>query len=93
MNDVPFAERLWCSVAQASQVLGIGKTKTFEKIKAGEIASKKDGARTLIFVPSLIEKHGAQSVQPAKSSGPPSTHTPTNAAVGTDSTPVVKAKK
>jgi excisionase family DNA binding protein len=57
-NRVPFNERLWCKVEEACQVLGIGRTKLYEKMDTGEIVSKKEGRSRLIFIPSLLEKFG-----------------------------------
>jgi hypothetical protein len=58
VERVPFSERLWCSVDEARQVAGEGRTKFYEKITAGEIVSKKEGRRRLIYVPSLQQTIG-----------------------------------
>jgi hypothetical protein len=63
MSDVPFRERLWCSPAQAGQFLGVGRTRIFARIASGEILSRKDGARRLCFVPSLLERYGVETAQ------------------------------
>jgi hypothetical protein len=56
MGDIPFNQRLWCSVAEASQVLGICRTRVFVEISSGAILSKKDGSRRLCSVPSILER-------------------------------------
>jgi hypothetical protein len=53
-EDVPFEQRAWCSTKQAQQYGNWGKTILFEKIKAGEILSKKEGTRRKLYVPSVI---------------------------------------
>jgi excisionase family DNA binding protein len=57
MSHIPFQERLWCSVLEASQVEGVGRTKIYELMASGGIHSKKEGKRRLISVQSLIERH------------------------------------
>lgn len=61
MARIPFAERLWCSVAEACQVIGEGRTSVAEKIATGEIASRKAGTRRLIAVPSLLKQYSASA--------------------------------
>jgi hypothetical protein len=60
---IPFRERLWCSPAEAGQVLGMGKTKVAERIRIGEIVSRKEGRLRRIHVPSLIARFGLESPQ------------------------------
>ena len=57
MARIPFAERLWCSVAEVCQVIGEGRTGVSEKIASGEILSRKAGTRRLIYVPSLLKQY------------------------------------
>ncbi len=57
MAHIPFKERLWCSVDEACQVTGQGRTAVFAKISAGDIVSKLEGRRRLIHVPSLIARY------------------------------------
>jgi len=42
-----------CSVPQAIEATGLGRSTLFEKIKSGELESVKVGKRRLILVPSL----------------------------------------
>ncbi len=46
-------EKLLLSVDQASEVIGLGRSVTYEKIMAGEIASVKVGRRRLIPASAL----------------------------------------
>jgi hypothetical protein len=48
---IPFCERIWCSVLEYMQVTGEGHSKIHEKIRTGEIVSKRDGRRRRIHVP------------------------------------------
>jgi hypothetical protein len=56
MRSLPFTERRWCSVAEACQFSGLGRTRIFEELAAGSIESKRDGRRRLVSVPSLIAR-------------------------------------
>ena len=53
-NQIPFRERLSCTVAEACAATGLGRTKTYELIRLKKLATKKIGTRTLIMVPSVI---------------------------------------
>ena len=53
-NDVPFRERISCTVAEACVATGLGRTKLYELIKQKRISTIKVGARTLINVGSLV---------------------------------------
>jgi excisionase family DNA binding protein len=47
-------EKMAYSVAEACAVLGLGRTRLYEEIKAGRIPVKKIGKRTLIPVSGLV---------------------------------------
>jgi excisionase family DNA binding protein len=49
-----FFQRISCTVNQACEATGIGRTKIYEEIAAGRIETTKVGRRTLIRVRSLI---------------------------------------
>jgi excisionase family DNA binding protein len=53
-NEIPFRERISCTVAEACVATGLGRTKLYELIKQKRIATVKVGARTLINVGSLV---------------------------------------
>jgi hypothetical protein len=50
---IPFAERLTCSIAEACQASGLGRTKLYELIGEKQVATTTVGRRRLILVPSL----------------------------------------
>jgi excisionase family DNA binding protein len=43
------------SVAEASHVAGIGRTKLYEAIRAGELKARKYGRRTLVLRSDLLK--------------------------------------
>ena len=51
---VPFVERPTCSIAEACQAVGFGRTKLYELMDDGHIQSIKIGRRRLVRVPSLL---------------------------------------
>lgn len=55
MGAIPFRERITCSVAEAVEASGIGRTRLYEHIKQGDIRIRKDGRRTLVLVASLVD--------------------------------------
>src|SRR5271166_5970138 len=67
---VPFTGRLWCSVAEACEVIGEGRTKLFEKVASGELVSRKAGTRRLISVQSLLRRYGESAVMPMENEAP-----------------------
>lgn len=53
-GGIPFAERPTCSIAEACQAVGFGKTKLYELIDEGTVQTLKIGRRRLVRVPSLL---------------------------------------
>jgi excisionase family DNA binding protein len=51
---IPFGERASCTVAQAIEATGIGRTKIYEAIADGRLKSTKFDKRRLIVVASLL---------------------------------------
>jgi hypothetical protein len=52
---MPFADRLTCTVAEACAATGLGRTKLYELMGAGLIASCTIGRRRPVQVPSLLK--------------------------------------
>ncbi len=63
MSDVPFYERITCTVPQALQATGLGRTKFYELVNRGVVEITKIDGRTLAIVASL--KRLAQPIDPA----------------------------
>ena len=55
MAEIPFNQRITCSVEQAIQASNLSRTTIYEATKAGRIASTRVAGRRLIFVASLLE--------------------------------------
>jgi excisionase family DNA binding protein len=51
---LPFAERLSCTIDEACEATGLGRTKLYELIGTGEIITTTVGRRRLVIVRSLI---------------------------------------
>jgi excisionase family DNA binding protein len=52
-NTIPFAQRLTCTINEACEATGLGRTKLYELIGAGQIATTGVGRRRLVLVSSL----------------------------------------
>jgi excisionase family DNA binding protein len=50
---IPFRERISCTIAEACEATGIGRTKLYQGISAGRVQTSKVGTRVLILVQSL----------------------------------------
>lgn len=61
---IPFAQRLSCTIAEACEVTGLGRTKLYELIGEGHLATATVGRRRLVLVRSLLsllETHSSES--------------------------------
>jgi len=54
MDAIPFVQRLSCTVAEACAATGLGRTKLYELIGAGSVATTLIGRRRLVSVKSLL---------------------------------------
>jgi excisionase family DNA binding protein len=54
MKTIPFAERFTCTINEACKVTGLGRTKLYEIIGAGHVATTAIGRRRLVVVRSLL---------------------------------------
>lgn len=50
---IPFAQRLTCTIAEACQATGLGRTKLYELIGHGHLDTTTVGRRRLVLVSSL----------------------------------------
>ena len=53
-STMPFAQRLTCTIDDACEVTGLGRTKLYELIGAGHIVTTTIGRRRLVVVRSLL---------------------------------------
>jgi hypothetical protein len=67
MTTIPFAHRLSCTVAEACEATGIGRTKLYEEMTAGRVQTTNVGKRRLVLVPSLLRLIEPQGSQPTPS--------------------------
>jgi len=64
-QTVPFAQKLTCTINEACEVTGLGRTKLYELIGDGHLATTTVGRRRLVVVRSLLsllESHTHTSV-------------------------------
>ena len=59
LRRLPFAQRLTCTVAEACEATGLGRTKIYELIGDGRVATTTIGRRRLVIVQSLLAPVGA----------------------------------
>jgi excisionase family DNA binding protein len=52
-EPIPFAQRLTCTINEACEATGLGRTKLYELIGAGHLATTTVGRRRLVLVRSL----------------------------------------
>jgi excisionase family DNA binding protein len=53
-STMPFAQRLTCTIDDACEVTGLGRTKLYELIGTGRIVTTTIGRRRLVLVRSLL---------------------------------------
>jgi excisionase family DNA binding protein len=53
-KSIPFAERLSCTIDEAREVTGLGRTKIYELIATGQLIATTVGRRRLVMVRSLF---------------------------------------
>ncbi len=54
MDRIPFAQRLTCTVAEACEATGLGRTKIYELMGNGRVTTTTIGRRRLVIVQSLL---------------------------------------
>jgi excisionase family DNA binding protein len=54
-TNIPFPERPTCTIPEACQASGLGRTKLYEEMADGHLEFVKIGSRRLIVVPSLLK--------------------------------------
>ena len=54
LTTIPFAQRLTCTINEACEVTGLGRTKLYELIGAERLETTTIGRRRLVVVRSLL---------------------------------------
>jgi excisionase family DNA binding protein len=54
LGRLPFAQRLTCTIAEACEATGLGRTKIYELIGNGRVTTTSVGRRRLVIVQSLL---------------------------------------
>lgn len=60
-SHFPFAQRLTCTIAEACEVTGLGRTKIYELIGEGRVSTTTVGRRRLVIVQSLLALVGVNA--------------------------------
>lgn len=58
-GTIPFFQRLTCTIAEACEATGLGRTKLYEPIGASCIETTTVGSRRLVLVSSLVALIGS----------------------------------
>jgi excisionase family DNA binding protein len=58
MKSIPFRERFYCSINEACEAIGFGRSKLYGLIKNERIRTVRIDGRTKIVVASLLELGG-----------------------------------
>lgn len=51
---IPFQERITCTITEACQAIGLGKTKVYDLIANGQLKTTMIGRRRLVMVSSIL---------------------------------------
>ncbi|MGY3448400.1 excisionase family DNA-binding protein [Bradyrhizobium sp. USDA 4353] len=54
LRAIPFAQKLTCTINEACEATGLGRTKLYELIGEGRLATTTVGRRRLVVVRSLL---------------------------------------
>jgi excisionase family DNA binding protein len=58
MADIPFRERIFCTINEAAQATGSGRSKIYELIRDGRLRTVRIDGRSKVVVASLLELGG-----------------------------------
>jgi excisionase family DNA binding protein len=61
LSRLPFAQRLTCTIAEACEATGLGRTKFYELIGDGRVTTTTVGRRRLVIVQSLFNLVGVNA--------------------------------
>jgi excisionase family DNA binding protein len=54
VKAIPFAERLSCTIEEACEATGLGRTKLYELMATGQLVTTTVGRRRLVIIRSLF---------------------------------------
>lgn len=54
MTTIPFAHRISCTIPEACEATGLGRTKLYEEMDSGRVETTTVGRRRLVLVRSLL---------------------------------------
>lgn len=54
-TPIPFAQKVSCTIREACDATGLGRTTIYEHINRGRLKSKMVGRRRLVLVRSLLD--------------------------------------
>jgi excisionase family DNA binding protein len=63
-KSIPFTQRLTCTINEACEATGLGRTKLYELIGTGHLATTTVGRRRLVLMNSLLALLEASSSEP-----------------------------
>jgi excisionase family DNA binding protein len=55
MSDIPFRDRVLCSINEAAEATGSGRSKIYEWIRSGRLRTVRLDGRTKVVIASLLE--------------------------------------
>jgi excisionase family DNA binding protein len=58
MSDIPFRERIFCSINEGAAVIGVSRSKFYEMLKDERIRTVRIDGRQKVVVASLYELGG-----------------------------------
>jgi hypothetical protein len=64
--NIPFRERISCTIPEACAATGLSRSKLYEEIGGGRVQVSKVGGRTLVLVDSLERLIAGPSSSPSK---------------------------
>jgi hypothetical protein len=59
LDEIPFRDRVSCTIRQACEATGLGRTKLYALMQGGLLATTTVGRRRLVLVGSLLSLIGA----------------------------------
>ena len=84
-KSIPFVQRLTCTINEAREVTGLGRTKLYELMGTGHLITTTVGRRRLVLVSSLQALVDVNPSEPGGMNGRPSVSVPIRQMAGGNS--------